>query len=133
MASSSPESAAVQDDEAEVAYRYELYWRAVIEKDLDAQQELAELRQREDEAIADLDQQRYEAQQAYDAARASDALRHRSDVPSTVLRPVGRARRPSCNARTRGSRRSASSTRSRSSSSDDPPGEADQLDVGTPP
>ena len=70
MASSSPESAG----KAEVAYRYELYWRAVIEKDLDAQQELAELRQREDEAIADLDQQRYEAQQAYDAARASDAL-----------------------------------------------------------
>jgi hypothetical protein len=92
-------------------------------------------------AVVDLEP----AQRSYAATRGSaipsQVMTFRAEAFSPGrIRPRGRTRRPSCNARTPGSRRSGSqsatsSTRSRSPSRDDPdpPGESDHLHVGLTP
>jgi hypothetical protein len=57
-------------------------------------------------------------------ASAVEITRRRVNLSHFHRRPVGRAPRRPCNARTRGSRRV---TRAGPSSSDDPPGESDHL------
>jgi hypothetical protein len=105
------------------SHRYELYWRAVIEKDLYAQFDLADLRAEDDEVIAELDQGRLEAQEALRARDYAQRQARRLNRPSAVC--LGARRRASRGrpVKRRGSRR-GSATSSRGSPSE-PPGESD--------
>jgi hypothetical protein len=95
--------------------RYELHHRAVCEQDLQAQHDFQRLLEEEDEIALELEEQRRVAQAAYAAKRGRTV--RRAPIRRVVRR--GRERRPACNARRRGSRRTAS-TRAGPDESGDP-------------